>query len=101
MISLGSHDSDWRFVDADGSAIETVTALGDIPSDVVPGEFLMYPDTQNVLRWYIVCDKARSWDGKRWKVSGTLSLFDPGTMTESQLYDHRRKMLKWGGWIDR
>ena len=99
-MKVASDGTGWRLLDADGST-RNIEAFPEIPSDVVPGEFVLINEGPGGWRWYIVCDKTRSWDGVRWKVGGTLSQFDPGNMTEREIYEHRCKMLEWGGWIDR
>lgn len=72
----------------------------ELPSDLVPGEFLMIPDaTTGKHQWYVFCDKQRFWDSGRWHLTGTIVSFDPSKLTEPEVYELRRSLLKQCGWI--
>lgn len=58
----------------------------------------MIPDAQNIPRWYVLCDKQRWWANGRWNVGGTLSQFDPSSLTEAEMYKLRRSLLQHFGW---
>ncbi len=93
--------ANYRLVDDEGELLGSAEGIPDLPTDVVPGEFILVPDGEGGLLWYVICDKSRFWDQGRWKIGFTFSRFDPSQMTERQIYENRRKMLQWGGWIDR
>jgi len=97
---VADKDIGWRLVDASGSVIE-VEALPDVPIDIIPGETILINEGAAGWNWYMVLDKNRSWDGARWKGGGTLSRFDPGSMSEAEFYEYRRRFLKKHGWIEK
>lgn len=72
----------------------------ELPSDLVPGEFVMIPDQQGKHQWYVFCDKQRWWGNGRWNLGGSISAFDNTTMSEAEMYGLRRSLLKQCGWID-
>jgi len=84
---------------AEGTHSMQVAPPTEMPSDLVPGEFVMIPDAQGKPVWYVFCDKQRWWGNGRWNLSGSISMFDPGSMTEAEMYDLRRSLLKLCGWI--
>lgn len=71
----------------------------ELPSDLTPGEFLFLPDSQGKPQWYVFCDKQRWWGNDKWNLTGTIHAFDPGKLTEKEVYKLRRSLLKQCGWI--
>ncbi len=86
-------------INADGTKSDTLAPPTELPTDLVPGEFVAIPDQNGVPQWHVFCDKQRWWGNGRWNLGGTVSHFDPGSMTEAQMYELRRKLLKVCGWI--
>ncbi len=82
-----------------GKRLKRIEPPREMPTDLVPGEFLMIPNPQGRSQWYVYCDKQRFWSGGQWHLTGTIVPFDPTTMTEKQIYQLRRKLLKLCGWI--
>jgi hypothetical protein len=70
----------------------------EMPSDLVPGEFVMIPDPKGKQEWYVFCDKQRWWGNGRWNVTGTISSIPTG-MPEADMYELRRSLLERFGWI--
>jgi len=79
----------------DGS--KTPMAGGPLPSDITPGEFV-FLDSGSV-QWCVVADKQRFWNGTGYQMSYSVMPFDPGSMTEAELYELRRKTLQTFGWL--
>lgn len=84
---------------ARGRRIKQIAPPLEMPTDLVPGEFLMIPDVQGKSQWYVYCDKQRFWSNGHWHLTGTIVPFDPTTMTEKEIYQLRRSLLKLNGWI--
>jgi hypothetical protein len=84
---------------AKGKKSRQVLPPTQLPSDLVPGEFVMIPDQQGKNQWYVFCDKQRWWGNGQWNVTGSVSPFDNSTMPEAQMYKLRRTLLKRFGWI--
>lgn len=70
---------------------------GPLPSDLTPGEFV-FLDSGSV-KWCVVADKQRFWNGTSYQMSYTVMPFDPGSMTEAEMYELRRKTLRTFGWL--
>jgi hypothetical protein len=47
----------------------------------------------------VFCDKQRWWGNGQWNVIGSVSQFDPTSMTEAEMFELRRSLLKRCGWI--
>lgn len=86
-------------IHTDGSKSANVVPPTAMPSDILPGEFVMIPDQQGNSVWYVFCDKQRWWGNGRWNVGGSISQFDPGSMKEEEMYELRRSLLQQLGWI--
>ncbi|MEY3898736.1 MAG: hypothetical protein RLZZ214_4258 [Verrucomicrobiota bacterium] len=86
-------------LNADGTQSGQFAPPTEMPSDLVPGEFVSIPDGNGLPQWYVFCDKQRWWGNGRWNVGGSISQFDPGSMTDLEMYELRRTLLKGCGWI--
>lgn len=86
-------------VSATGVKTAQIAPPTELPSDLVPGEFVMIPELNGAQSWYVFCDKQRWWGNGRWNLGGSIHPFDNTTMPEDEMYELRRSLLKQFGWI--
>lgn len=82
-----------------GKRVKRIVPPTELPSDLVPGEFVMIPDMQGQSVWYVYCDKHRWWSNGRWNLGGSICPITPG-MSDVEQYELRRALLKFCGWIE-
>lgn len=92
-------DSDLTVLAPTGEKLGMMAPPSELPSDLIPGEFLMLPDSDGRQQWYIYADKQRFWNGTKFVLTGTIIPFDPFALSEPEAYALRRRYLGQMGWI--